>query len=540
MTNDPDRLRGRLFGRPHRARGRAGRARRPRLSRLRVPGRAHDRARAAGEKLRDPDAGFDPLLDARMEAVLRPCAEQRHPHHHQHGRRQPARRARRPQQRSRVARAWPAFAIAAVSGDDVLDDGAPGRLRAARAARRPSLRSEHSIVSANAYLGAAPIVQALRGGADVVITGRVGDPALFLAPLVHEFGWAMDDWDRLGQGTVVGHLLECAGQITGGYFADPGYKDVPDLARLGFPIAEVSEDGSAVITKVEGSGGRISVATCKEQLLYELLDPASYLQPDVDGGFLAPCALTELGPDRVAVAGGTGRQRPDTLKVSVGYLDSYRRRGTDLLCRARRSGAGATRARDRAERLKLTGVRTTETRFELIGVERGAQGGTARLDGRARRDPHPRGRAAPTAWKRPSASATRWRRFTPTARPAAGAPGSQARRSSPSFPRSSRRTAGAAESATRWPDMQLRELAHARTGDKGDTSQISVIAYEPGDYAVLRRTCHGGAGAGAFRRPCVRGRGYALRAARPRGAELRDGDRARGRRHALSLARRAR
>ncbi len=104
----------------------------------------------------------------------------------------------------------------------------------------------------------------------MVITGRVGDPALFLAPLVHEFGWAMDDWDRLGKGTVVGHLLECAGQITGGYFADPGYKDVPDLARLGFPIAEVSEDGSAVITKVAGSGGRIGVATCKEQLLYEI------------------------------------------------------------------------------------------------------------------------------------------------------------------------------------------------------------------------------------------------------------------------------
>src|SRR5207302_6876897 len=142
-----------------------------------------------------------------------------------------------------------------------------------------------SIRSGNAYLGVAPIVEALRGGADVVITGRVGDPALFLAPLVDEFGWAMDDWDRLGKGTMVGHLLECAGQITGGYVADPGYKDVPDLARLGFPIAEVSEDGSAIITKVEGSGGRISLASCKEQLMYGLLDPTAYLQPDVTADF---------------------------------------------------------------------------------------------------------------------------------------------------------------------------------------------------------------------------------------------------------------
>lgn len=112
-----------------------------------------------------------------------------------------------------------------------------------------------------------PIVAALGQGADVALTGRVRDPALFLAPLVHEFGWALDDWTRLGRGTVVGHLPECAGQLTGGYFADPGFKDVPDLARLGFPLAEVDENGDAVVTKVAGSGGRLNVATCKQQLL---------------------------------------------------------------------------------------------------------------------------------------------------------------------------------------------------------------------------------------------------------------------------------
>src|SRR5690606_18710334 len=121
------------------------------------------------------------------------------------------------------------------------------------------------MVSANAYLGAAPIVEALAQGADVVLTGRVADPALFLAPLVHEHGWSFEDWDLLGQGTLVGHLLECGAQVSGGYFADPGVSDVPDLARLGFPLAEVAPDGAAVITKVEGSGGLVSPKTVKEQ-----------------------------------------------------------------------------------------------------------------------------------------------------------------------------------------------------------------------------------------------------------------------------------
>jgi hypothetical protein len=225
-------------------------------------------------------------------------------------------------------------------------------------------------------MGVDGILAALRGGADVVVTGRVGDPALFLAPLVYVFGWALDDWDLLGKGTLVGHLLECAGQITGGYFADPGYKDVAGLARLGFPIAEVSEDGSAVITKVEGSGGRVSLKSCKEQLLYEVLDPAAYLQPDVTADFSA-VRFTEVGPNRVAVSGGTGRARPDTLKVSVGYRDSYVGEGQMSY-----AGPGAVvRARLALdivrERLELTGVRATELRFELIGVDSVRKGGAA-------------------------------------------------------------------------------------------------------------------------------------------------------------------
>jgi hypothetical protein len=334
-------------------------------------------ALAQADKLRDPSSGFDPLLSARMEAVLPICAARRIRIITNMGAANPPAAARKT---ADIARRFglAGLKIAAVTGDDVLEEVRRGDYALLE---RPSTVASlgSSICSANAYLGIAPIVQALRDGADVVITGRVGDPALFLAPLVHEFGWRMDDWDRLGKGTVIGHLLECAGQITGGYFADPGYKDVPGLARLGFPIAEVSEDASAIITKIEGSGGRVSVQSCKEQLMYELLDPAAYLQPDVIADF-SNVRFIEQGRDRVAVSGGGGRQRPDTLKVSVGYLDSYVGEGQISYC-----GPGAV-ARARlaleivAERLKLTGVRSAETRFELIGVDAVHKGGVARAN----------------------------------------------------------------------------------------------------------------------------------------------------------------
>jgi len=208
----------------------------------------------------------------------------------------------------------------------------------------------------------------LAAGADVVITGRVGDPALFMAPLIHEFGWAMDDWDRLGKGAVVGHLLECAGQVTGGYFADPGIKDVAGLARLGFPIGEVSEDGDLVITKVSGSGGAVTEATCKEQLLYEVHDPSRYMQPDVIGDF-SKVTVTQIGPDRVRIRGGSGKPKTGNLKTSIGYVDSYIGEGQISY-----AGPGALERGRLAldivrERLELTGVQMTEARFDLIGVD---------------------------------------------------------------------------------------------------------------------------------------------------------------------------
>lgn len=320
---------------------------------------------AQGAKLKDPSKGYDPLLADRMQAVLGLCHAKGIRIITNMGAANPAAAAARTREIARSL-GLHGLKIAAVSGDDVLAELKSGDHRIEETGAPVSSMAD-KLVSANAYLGAAPIVAALKAGADVVITGRVADPALFLAPQIAEFGWAMDDWDRLGKGTVVGHLLECAGQVTGGYFADPGVKDVAALARLGFPIAEVSEDGGAVITKVAGSGGAVTTATCKEQMLYEIHDPATYYTPDVIADF-SRVTFVQEAPDRVRVAGATGRARPETLKVSVGYLDSYIGEGQMSY-----AGPGAL-ARGRLaleivrERLALTGVKATELRFDLIGV----------------------------------------------------------------------------------------------------------------------------------------------------------------------------
>jgi hypothetical protein len=334
-------------------------------------------ALAQQARLNDPDGGYDPLLTARMEAVLPACVKRGIRIVTNMGAANPVAGAR---EVARIARAhgFHGLRVAAVTGDDVLQQVTGGDFPLLERPGTVASLNE-AVISANAYLGVEPIVQALQGGADVVVTGRVADPALFMAPLVHEFGWSLDDWDMLGKGTVVGHLLECAGQITGGYFADPGYKDVADLARLGFPLAEVRADGSATVTKVDGSGGAVSLRSCKEQLLYELHDPTRYLQPDVVADF-SGVRLEQAGADRVAVSGGGGTARPDTLKVSVGYLDSHVGEGQISY-----AGAGAL-ARGRLaleivrERLKLTGVKASELRFEIIGVDslhRGPQGAVA-------------------------------------------------------------------------------------------------------------------------------------------------------------------
>jgi Acyclic terpene utilisation family protein AtuA len=323
-------------------------------------------ALAQQARMKDPEAGFDPLLEARMRAVLPICAAKGITIVTNMGAANPLAAAR---SAAEIARSLglKSLKIAAVIGDDVLD--------ACKDSDLPIMEFDGTIrqlgnrlLSANAYLGAGPIADALKAGADVVITGRASDPALFLAPMIDAFGWAMDDWNLLGQGTVAGHLLECAGQITGGYFADPPCKDIAGLARLGFPIGEVSEDGALVITKVARSGGAVTSATCKEQLLYEVHDPRRYVQPDVVADF-SQVTVKQIATDRVSVRGGRGSRKTDTLKISLGYTDGYIGEGQISY-----AGPGAL-ARGRLaldivrERLLITGVASSETRFELIGVD---------------------------------------------------------------------------------------------------------------------------------------------------------------------------
>ena len=316
-------------------------------------------------KMKDPGAGYDALLAARMEACLPSCRRNGVRIITNMGAANPAAGARRI---GDVAKRLgiKGLKIAAVTGDDVLELTRQHDPVILETGRRVSQLGD-CLVSANAYLGADAIVEALKNGADVVITGRVADPSLFLAPLIAEFDWQPDRLDLLGQGTVLGHLLECAGQVTGGYFADPGFKDVPDLARLGFPIAEVREDGAFVVTKVPGSGGMVTAATCKEQLLYEIHDPSSYITPDVVADFTG-VRVAETGKDRVAITGGNGRPRTKTLKVSIGYRDGFIGEGQISYAGPGAVERGKLALEIVAERLKLTCVPFDKIRYDLIGV----------------------------------------------------------------------------------------------------------------------------------------------------------------------------
>ncbi len=323
-------------------------------------------ALAQQAKARDPRNGYDPLLVERIESVLPACVERDVTIITNMGAANPVAAADVVKELARRL-GCRGLSIATVTGDDVLDLVAGGDFAIAETGA-PVATLRDRLVSANAYIGAEPIAHAVAGGADVVITGRAADPSLFVGPLAHELGWSMDDWPQLGRGTLVGHLLECAGQITGGYFADPGYKDVDNLSRLGFPIAEVPEQGPAVITKVAGSGGRVTPATCKEQLLYEIHDPAAYMTPDAIADF-SQVRITEIDCDRVAVDGATGRPRPGLLKVSLGYRDGYIGEGQISY-----AGSGALgRARLAAcvvqQRLSDLGVRPDDVRYDLIGVD---------------------------------------------------------------------------------------------------------------------------------------------------------------------------
>ena len=317
-------------------------------------------------RMKDPRAGYDALLEARMEACLPLCRKNGIRIITNMGAANPPAGAVKV---GEVARrlGMKGVKIAAVTGDDVLDIIKGGSFTIDETGEESSSLADR-MISANAYLGAQCVVDALGQDADVIITGRVADPALFIAPAIYAFGWEMNDWNLLGQATVMGHLLECAGQVTGGYFADPGLKDIPDLAALGFPIAEIREDGTFVVTKVPGSGGSVTLPTCKEQLLYEIHDPSSYITPDVVADY-TEVRMIETGRDRVQVTGGKGRARTGTLKVSIGYRDGYIGEGQISY-----GGTGAV-ARGRlaldivSARLQRTGVAFDEIRYDLIGLD---------------------------------------------------------------------------------------------------------------------------------------------------------------------------
>lgn len=313
----------------------------------------------------DPQSGYDPLLKERMRAVLPACERQGICVITNMGAANPLAAGQAVLQVARelgLAR----LRVAVVVGDDVLpwmrEHDVP-LLESGETVRSLDGR----LISANAYLGADALLPALQAGADVVITGRVADPALFLAPLMHHFGWQADDWQRMGQGIVVGHLLECAAQVSGGYIADPGFLDVAGLAEVGFPLAEVRADGMAVITKLDGTGGRVDRLTCTAQLLYELEDPSRYLQPDVVADF-SGVRLVDDGADRVRVEGANGQPRPEALKVTLGYRDGYIGEGQISYAGPGARARGELALAILERRLKRLGLDALEHRAELIGV----------------------------------------------------------------------------------------------------------------------------------------------------------------------------
>lgn len=249
-------------------------------------------------RMDDAESGYTPQLAALLSPILRKCKDSGIRIIGNFGAANPPAAARRILAIAR-AEGVDDLKVAVVSGDDVREALGETLIRKSPTMEGLPLGDE-PILGVNVYLGARPIAAALALDVDVVVTGRCTDSALVLGPLIHEFGWAEDDWDLLAAGTLLGHLLECSAHITGGYFADPGFKDVPDLARVGLPIGEIDRNGDMEITKPKGTGGLVSPATVKEQLIYEIHDPAEYIVPDVVLD-VTSVTVTELGPNRVAV-----------------------------------------------------------------------------------------------------------------------------------------------------------------------------------------------------------------------------------------------
>lgn len=310
----------------------------------------------------NPDAGWEPSLERFVQPVLARCVAAGIPIVGNFGAANPQGAARRLQALA-ASLGLGALRIAVVEGDDLKAGLPPDRLAELL---DPSLQGR-ALVSANAYLGAHEIAGALRAGAQIVVTGRVADPALALGPMLAHFGWPPNAWDLLACGTMAGHLLECGAQVTGGYFADPGHKDVPELAGVGFPIIEMQADGRFVVTKARDTGGCVTRATVIEQLLYEVHDPAAYLTPDVVAD-ISQAEVVEAGKDRIEVRGVRGHAAPERLKATVCYEGGWLAEG-EISYAGPNAAARARLAGDVVkQRVDGLGLKPQALRRDLIGV----------------------------------------------------------------------------------------------------------------------------------------------------------------------------
>ncbi|MCP9757363.1 DUF1446 domain-containing protein [Lacihabitans sp. CCS-44] len=294
-------------------------------------------ALAQKRKMADPSKGYDPLLERRIETLLPHLVKNNIRLITNMGAANPIEGAKRIKEIAQ--KQGLKIKVAAVGGDElrirneeleINDIQIFGEEYEALKLIKNELNNEkllipnrtanrsQLLISMNAYLGVEGILEALQADAQIIITGRVADPSLFLAPMIHEFGWKTDDYDLLGKGTVIGHLMECGGHITGGYFADPIMKPVENMENMGHPFADVFDDGSAIIGKVEGTGGVINLQTAKEQLLYEVINPSEYYTPDVVTDFTS-VKLEEIDKNKIRITGGGGKIKPETYKVSIGY-----------------------------------------------------------------------------------------------------------------------------------------------------------------------------------------------------------------------------
>lgn len=279
-------------------------------------------SQVAMKKLKDPEhPGYDRMLEYRMETLLPAALKHNVKIVSNCGSTNPVAAAEYLAAKA-AELGYSGVKIAAVTGDNIVESLKSGVDYITVEGQKNVKSFGDDLIAANCYVPSDSLVEALDAGAQIVVTGRIGDSAVFMAALRHEFGWAADDWDKLAIGIMVGHEMECAGQLTGGYYADPPYKDVPEPFRLGFPIAEVWENGDVIFTKVESSGGMVTEDTCKEQALYEVHDPANYYHADVVVD-LSHVVFTQLEKDRVRMSGIKGKPAPDTLKVALGVKEGY-------------------------------------------------------------------------------------------------------------------------------------------------------------------------------------------------------------------------